>query len=133
MSKTIEKIKARGHAFTVGDLLDYIKENGIQRDALVLYHRIEDSYFKESIWHTGEIISGWDVVAKEGVAYHEALRWNARIDSGELLDKEQYPLLTETDLKKYSPEDLQVLKDQYVEVFTPCGYNDGQLYLSAHY
>ena len=112
------------NGFTVGDLLKYIEEHKIPHNVPIVYQRIEDVYFEKH---------GWTPLLKEGESYQNAKQWNEDIDSGKYLDKTQYPLMSDKDLKKIPEEMMDDLKDEYIAVFTPCLYDYEYLYLNAHY
>lgn len=44
------------NSLSIGDLMDYIEKNGLNRDYKIVYERIEDSYFThKGGWHTVDI------------------------------------------------------------------------------
>lgn len=125
-----EELKTRYDCYyTVGDLMEFIYKNNIPRDGKILVQRVEDMYYQENHWST---------VKRGGEGYHYALEHNKKIDSGEYLDKEQYPKIQENDefLKKYTEEELHNCKDQYSPVWCPVFYSKedpNNLYLDLHY
>jgi hypothetical protein len=50
MNSKPDRKKIRGYA-TVGDLKKFIKQHKIPNNALILYQRIEDVYFKKYGWN----------------------------------------------------------------------------------
>lgn len=115
------------HYLTVGRLLEFIKENNISENAIVVSQRIEDIYFQTH---------HWGVYTKEG----EHTRWmrdmNEKIDSGFFEDKEKFPLFTEEMKKKFTEEDIAGSLDQYHPVWCPVSYKDDKddvLFLDLHY
>lgn len=110
---------------TVGELLDFINKHNIPRDAKVLYQRIHDYYFEEG---------GWPTINKESHAYYSAKRINDKIDSGEFNDKDHYPNINDPEFFRSSEEELEILKDKYIQAFAPVKYkDDNNLYIDAHY
>ena len=61
------------HYLTVGRLLEFIKDNNIPEDAIVVSQRIEDIYFQTH---------HWGVYTKEGDHAHWMKDMNEKIDSG---------------------------------------------------
>ena len=112
---------------TVGELLDYIQEHNVSRDAFIYNRRIEDWYFKEG---------GWKPVKKEGEHYHMAVQQNEDVANGIFNDREQYPLITDEWLQKTvsSEEDLERLKEDYYQCTQPILFkDDSNLYLDGHF
>ena len=124
---TLDDLKSKYTDFyNVGDLLDFIYEHKLPRDSKILVQRIPDSYY---IGHNGDGTDGWQTMKKQEENYYHALKWNKRIDSGELLDK-----LDHTKLHKYTDEELLELRDEYSPIFCPVKFADDEnLYLNLHY
>lgn len=115
------------HYMTVGDLKKFLKENpDISDDSIVVAQRVEDIYYEKH---------NWGVYKHGGYHYHQSLQWNKDIDSGKYLDKEQYPNIEESNLVKFTEEDLDQLKNQYHPVW--CCFRDktdeGVVFLDLHY
>jgi hypothetical protein len=141
-----ERLLSYNNYLTVGALKEFITRNNISDDALIVVQRIEDDYYEgidisgmrgpDGVYPEGSKTEGWGVYLKEGGAYHHAKRHNDDIDSGKYEDKEQYPDLDTSKLKKYTEEELRELKDQYHPVWSPVRYNDEGndiLFLDLHY
>ena len=122
------KLAMFSRGFTVGDLLEFIKEHDIPLDAPIVYQRIEDIYFENN---------GWRGVMKEGESYHRAKRHNDDVDSEKYKDQVTYPNMTPEEYEKFavkiSDEILEQLKDEYVHVHSPVMFDKEHLYLTAHY
>lgn len=121
-----ELLKYRdGHFMTVGDLKKFIEKHNLSDDTLVVAQRVEDSYYEKG---------NWGVYLKEGEHYYYAIERNKKID-GEYNDKEQYPDLDISKLKKFNEEELKNFKEQYHPVWSPVRYNDDKdiLFLDLHY
>lgn len=136
----MEKVEFK-NGLSVGELKKWIEEHNVSDDAIILMQRIEDRYFsgvhkndQDEIVHKS---AGWKTIKKGGYWYQRLLKHNKKIDSGEFLDKEKYPLLIESELKKYSQEDLDKVMEEYYQCQSPVGYSDEgdgkYLYLDAHY
>ncbi len=115
--------------YTVERLLEFIKENEIPMDAKILAQRIEDVYFEQH---------GWATIKKGGYWYNYGIRFNADIESGKYLDKEQYPQIIKRYYKKHfkkiSEKDLEKSKEEYHPIWCPVKYkNDDNLYMDLHY
>ena len=120
------KYKKNGY-LTVGGLLEFIKENEIPNDAIVVTQRIEDIYYEQH---------GWKVYKKEGEHSHYMKTFNRKVDEGFYDDKEQYPDITEEDKKKFTEEDIEASMEQYHPVWCPVLYKDDKddiLFLDLHY
>ena len=118
------KIEGYDQYCTVGDLKEFLAEHNLPNDAKILIQRVEDKYFEKH---------GWKTINKEGQFYNEAIEFNKKID-GEFNDKEQYPDLEVSDLKKIEGEELNQCKEKYIVAWCPVKYpNDNNLYLDAHY
>lgn len=119
-----EDIDAHGY-FTVGDLVDFIKENNVNRNGKILVQRIEDFYYEQNNWNTLKV---------KGEFYHQAIQWNKDIDSGKYADKEQYPNFDMEKMgKKHSEEDLNNLKEEYTVANQAILYDKNHLYIALHY
>lgn len=111
--------------YTVGDLLNFIRDNNIPMNAKILLQRVEDVYFEKN---------GWKTINKEGFWFNSSKSFNERIDSKEFNDKEEYPDLKEENLVRFSEEELENSKDKYYPCWSPVKYgDDDNLYLDAHY
>lgn len=115
------------HYLTVGRLLEFIKENNIPENALVVSQRVEDIYFETH---------SWGVYQKEG----DHTRWmrdmNEKIDAGVFDDKEKFPLVTEEMKRRFTEDDINEAMDQYHPVWCPVLYKDDKddiLFLDLHY
>jgi hypothetical protein len=115
------------HYLTVGGLLEFIKNNNIPDDAIVVSQRVEDIYFENH---------NWGVYKKEGEHANWMKDINEKIDSGVYDDKEKFPLMTEEMKKKFSDKDIEDACDQYHPVWCPVLYRDDKndiLFLDLHY
>lgn len=111
--------------FTVGDLVNFIKDNNINQNGKILVQRIEDVYYEEHNWSTLKV---------KGEIYYQALQWNKDIDSGKYSNKEQYPHFDmEKHGSKYSEEFLNSLKEEYSVSNQPINYDKNHLYIALHY
>ena len=133
---------------TIGGLLDFIFEHKLPKTGNILVQRIEDCYYegsdisgfsgcktaKDGIFPPGSKSSGWGTVKKKGTHYHDALNWNKKID-GEFNDKEEYPDLDVSKLKKFTNEEIQESLNEYHPIWCPVKFNDDDenLYLDLHY
>jgi hypothetical protein len=93
---------------------------------VVMTQRIEDVYFENH---------GWGVYLKHGLHSSNALKWNEDVENGKYLDKEKYPNMDESKLKKFSDEDIKNMMEQYHTVFS-CVYRENDkefLFLDSHY
>lgn len=144
---------------TVKDLMDYIYDNRVPRNAKVIYRRIEDKYFDgidisgmrgldkdgavNGIFPEGSKSKGWNTVKIKGDSYYMAKHYNEEIERGKLviegkLDKDEVgPYYWDDKYKsKRNPIDLnnEGILDQYVEAFT-CFYDkrENSLCITAHY
>lgn len=125
------------HHLTVGNLLKFIEKHNLPHDAPVMVERVEDSYFTDrphTSYNTGIIMKGWPVYLKEGQFWHEAIEWNGRVERGEFLNKEQYPLIHDNP-STHSLDDLEQLKDQYIQPWCCTHYKDDPniLFINMHY
>ena len=94
-------------------------------DGEVFIHRIEDVYFEKH---------GWKTKKMEGYHYNNGLVWNSEVDSGKYLDKEEYPdIVPEKHLKKLTTEQLESLKEQYIDTVCCINYDNKNLYITSHY
>lgn len=108
---------------TIKELKEYIAN--LPDEGEVFVHRVEDIYIKERNWKT-YLKEGWD--------YHQALAWNEKIDSGIYLNKEEYPLMVNPEyLNKYTEEQLEEFKEQYINTFCCVNYDNKNLYITSHY
>jgi hypothetical protein len=115
------------HYLTVGRLLEFIKENNIPEDAIVVSQRVEDIYFETH---------SWGVYQKEGEHTHWMRNMNGKIDSGVFDDKEKFPMITEEMKKKFTEDDINEAMDQYHPVWSPVLHKDDKddiLFLDLHY
>ena len=115
------------HYLTVGRLLEFIKDNNIPDDAIVVSQRVEDIYFETH---------NWGVYRKEGYHTHWMRDINKKIEDGIFDDKEEFPLITEEMKKKFSEEDINNASEQYHPVWCPVLYKDDKndiLFLDLHY
>lgn len=126
MELSKEDVTKLKHHLTVGDLKKFLSKNNLPDDAKVLIERVEDVYYDEH---------HWGVYLKDGEHYHNALQYNADVDSGKYLDKEEYPNITEENLVKYTEEDLHKMKVQYHPAWACVGYSDDKdiLFIDLHY
>lgn len=114
---------------TVGYLLNFIKENNISDDAIILTERVKDVYYDKY---------GWDkqVVRKEGYNYWQNKKLIDKAKSGEFNDKEQYPKITQKEIDSILSMEgrLENDKTQYTAIWCPVKYkDDDNLYLDLHY
>lgn len=131
---------------TVGSLMKVIKENNLPDDTKVCYHRIEDSYFNESIWNGiggPKTIEGWNTIKIKGDTYYNAVHHNERLDKGKLVNEGK---LDPDEVGRYYWHDDykedrkcinlndESLLDEYIEGFC-CFYNKEKniLCITAHY
>jgi hypothetical protein len=120
------------HGYTVGQLKKFIEEYQIPDDAVIVYQRIEDFYFEQNNWTT---------LKKKGEGYYRLEKHNEDADSGKWFDRENYPNITDDLLeslqKKFTPEEMEHYKEQYIQVHSAVYYRDEDssdyLYLDAHY
>lgn len=124
MGDQLKKEKIFKHAFTVGQLLDWIEKNNIPKDAPIVYQRIHDIYFEQYNWST---------LRKKGDSFHKMRSHNIDVDSGKYLDEENYPLIKPEHLRKFSEDEMIAVMDEYVPVSSPVFYDNECLYLDAHY
>lgn len=118
---SIEELKS---GLTVGELKEFLYSKNLPINAKVLTQRIEDSYFEDS----------WTTVKKEGEQYYDMVDWNNKIDSGYYLDKKKFPLIKEENLNKWTKDDINNSKDEFIPAWCCVKYeNDENLYLHLHY
>jgi hypothetical protein len=131
---------------TVGRLKEFIEKNNVPDDAIVMIERVEDAYYEgfdisgmmgvDGIYPPGSKAEGWRVYLKEGEMYHNCIEHNRKIDSGEFLDKTEYPDIEEGDdvLKKIPVEDLEQFKTQYSPAWSCVDYKEKEfLFIDLHY
>lgn len=119
------------HYLTVGRLLEFIKENSIPNDAIIVTQRIEDVYYEKH---------GWGVYMKEGDGYHSAItmnrNMNEEIDRRIKGEEPNYSMENPADYLM-SESEMENLKDQYHPVWCPVLYRDHDrddiLFLDLHY
>jgi|ERR1035437_880101 hypothetical protein len=114
------------HSLTVGKLKSFIEKYNIPDNAQIVVQRVEDHYYENN---------GWGVYFKEGYLAGSAREHNKDVESGKFLDKEQYPLITEGNLKIMSEEDIKSMSEQYTPVESPVFYKEDSdiLFLDLHY
>ena len=112
------------HYMTVGQLLEFIKKNNIPKDGKVLIQRVEDVYFKDH---------GWTTLKMEGEMWHNADKWNKKVEDGTFLNKEEYPNFPESSNKKIPKKEMEAMKDEYYLVWCGVDYDGEHLYLDAQY
>lgn len=115
------------HFLTVGKLLEFIKENNIPEDALVVSQRVEDIYYETH---------NWGVYLKDGYHSHWMKDMNQKIDEGAFDDKNQFPMVTEEMKKKFTEDEITEAHEQYHPVWCPVLYKDDKddiLFLDLHY
>lgn len=128
---------------TVKDLMEFIHDNRVPRDAKIIYQRIEDEYFDgvdisglggieadgaiNGIFPPGSKATPWNTVKIKGLAYYHAVRFNEKIEKGKLVIEGKYDkdsvgeFFWKDEFKdKRSPYDLtnDAIFDQYVDVNT---------------
>lgn len=121
---TQETLKKYKDHLTIKKLKEMIQD--LPDDGLVLVQRIEDFYFENN---------NWGVILKEGESYHYSKKWNDDLDSGKYDDRNKYPNAKTEDFKSYTPEELELTKDQYHPAWCVVKYKDdpNNLYLDLHY
>jgi hypothetical protein len=108
---------------TIKQLRDFLNNCDLPDDTKIFTQRLEDMYVtKDNSW----------VVRKKGEQYHNAKKWNEFVDNYDNLTWEE-----QLEIKpdwKYTEEQLNELKNQYVKIWGICQYpeKDG-LYLDVHY
>lgn len=144
---------------TVKDLMDYIYDNRIPKNAKIIYRRIEDSYFNGSdisgmsgsdasgavngIFPEGTKAKGWSTVKIKGDLYYDMKHHNEEIERGKLvidgkLDKDEVGPYYWDDKYKDQRKTVDLtdenLLDQYVDAFC-CFYDkkENALCITAHY
>lgn len=140
----------KGGYLTVGKLKEIIAKYDYPDDAIIVVERVEDKYYEggvdisgcggclespDGIYPPGSRSGEWGVYLKDGDSYRECKKHNQRIDSGHYLDKEQFPDIKPENLKKYTEEELHLMKTQYHPVWSPAVYFDEKdiLFLDLHY
>lgn len=146
----------KGGFLTVGALKQMIEEFNYPDDAIIVVQRVEDKYYEgvdisgfsgcpdteDGIFPPGSKSTPWGVYLKDGDSYRWAVEHNKKIDSGEFLNKENYPNITEEFLeknpgflKKYTEEELHQMKTQYHPIWGPVIYFEEKeiLFLDLHY
>ena len=85
----------------------------------------------------GSKTEGWGVYLKEGQDYHYLINHNKKIQSGEYLNKEDYPNIEEDSflLEEFSEEELEESKTQYHPAWCCVKYKDEDdlLFIDLHY
>lgn len=141
----------KSHFLTVKRLKEFLEEHkDISDDAIVVVERVEDAYYEgiDVSGFTGQLEDGsfgvlpegskateWGVYLKPGEAHWHAMKQNEKIDSGEYLNKDQYPDIKPEHLIKTTEEELEKLKTQYHPVFCCVKRTDDLdiLFLDLHY
>lgn len=116
-----------GHYLTVGRLKEFLEEHReLSDDAIVVVERVEDVYYEKH---------GWTSYMEKGDAWYYNQRWNDDIDSGKYLDKDQYPNIKESDLVKFTDEQMEESKTQYHPIWCCVKRKDDDeiLFLDLHY
>lgn len=111
------------HHLTIGLLKKLINDYNLPDDGKILVERVHDCYFERN---------GWDVFYKEGDSYNDAIKFNEKID-GEFNNKDEYPDLDVSKLKKYSLSDLQYTKEQYHPAWYASKCDGKNLCIHLHY
>jgi hypothetical protein len=98
----------------------------LKDDSIILVQRVEDFYYENNNWKTYN---------KESEFCHNARNWNSGVISGKFSNKDEYPLLTEDNLKLISEEEINKMKSKYNPIWSPINYRDDQeiLFLDLHY
>ncbi len=114
------------HRLTVGKLKEFLYKYNLPANAPVMIQRVEDAYYERH---------GWGVYLKEGWFTHQYKERNAKIASGEYLNKEEYPNLTEENLIPSTEEEIKQSMEQYTPAFSCVGYRDDKdmLFIDLHY
>lgn len=117
---------AGSHFLTVGKLKAFLEKYQLPDDALVVVQRIEDKYYEKH---------GWGVYLKKGEQTHNLEQFNKDVESGKYLDKEQYPLIKEENLKLFTEEEIKESMEQYHPAWSYVFYKDDPdvLFLDLHY
>lgn len=123
---TKEDLQKFNHTLTVGKLKKFLEEHNLPDDAIVVTQRVEDFYFEKG---------NWGVYKKEGHHSFQARKYNKKIDSGEFLNKEDYPNINPENLKKYTEEEIDSMKEQYHPAWCCVRYEDDKdiLFIDLHY
>ena len=119
-------IKYKDSGFlTVGNLIEFIKNNNIPNDAIIVAQRVEDVYYEKH---------NWGVYLKEGDISKMLRGFNESIDSGEFQKK--YSDMPEDIKKKFTEEDILESMDEYHPILSPVLYKEDKneiLFLDLHY
>ena len=142
-----QDLKNRTTGLTVGKLKEFLEHYNVPDDALVMIERVQDSYYEGSdisgcggclttedgIYPPGSKAEGWRVYLKEGYVYKQCEEYNKRVDSGEFLDKKQFP--NGHKLTRMSYEELEGMKIQYTPAWSCVKYkeDDDLLFIDLHY
>jgi len=114
------------HFLTVGRLKEFLNENKLPDDAVVVIQRVEDIYYDNH---------HWGVYLKNGRSSKNAEQWNKDIESGKYLNKDQFSKIKEENLVPYTEEQIKELMEQYHPAWCCVNYEDDTdvLFIDLHY
>jgi hypothetical protein len=108
---------------TVKQLRDFLNNCDLPDDTKVYTQRLEDRYVEKH---------GWTPLLKEGEHYHNFKKWNEYVDNYDNLPEDEQ--LGTKPTWKYTEEQLNRLKEQYIKIWGICQYKEKDgLFLNVHY
>jgi hypothetical protein len=111
---------------TVGELKKFIEKNNLKDESIVLIQRVEDVYYQKH---------GWKIYLKENEQSDFLKRHNQKIESGEYLNKENYPELESKHITPATEQEIKEAMNHYHPAFSCVKYHDEQdfLFIDLHY
>ncbi len=123
---TKEEVSGYNEFLTVGKLKEFLYANNLPANARVMVQRVEDVYYQRH---------NWKVYLKKGLNATQCEEHNAKIASGEYLNKEEYPNIDESLLVPATEEEIKQSMEQYTPAFCCARYRDDEdmLFIDMHY